>query len=183
MKLLALVVLGSACGSAPPPTTPIPPSPVTPVAACASMEPSCKAAVEKANAVAKLRARDVTLAIGQCDQQGWSAQARQCIADAHVTTDLTACGTKFDLGKKGIFADMATLAGMFEAMTAYKNQMCACKDTRCAKQVSDAMTKWGAEQEKMDREPPQMSEEDTKRFGEVGEALGSCMQKVLGAAK
>lgn len=176
MKLLALVLLGGACGSAPP---------QTPVGAgtCAAAEPSCKTAVEKANAVAKLRDRDVTLAIGQCDQQGWSSPAKQCIADAKATTDLTACGTKFDLGKKGIFANMATLAGMFEAMTGYKNQMCACKDTSCAKQVSDAMMKWGAEQEKMEREAPQMSEDDTKRFGEVGDALGMCMQKVMGAAK
>lgn len=171
MKLLALAVVVSACGSV---------RPAAPVSS--SAEPSCKTAVERANTVAKLRDRDVTLAIGQCDQQTWSQQARQCIADAHATTDLTACGTKFSLGKKGIFADMATLEGMFKAMTDYKVQMCACKDTACMTKVSDAMTKWGAEQEKMDRDPPQMSEEDTKRFGALGEALGTCAQQAAAAA-
>ncbi|CAN5223779.1 hypothetical protein BH11MYX1_BH11MYX1_26310 [soil metagenome] len=174
MKLVALAIVVSACGSA---------RPATPLNACAPAEPTCKTAVEKANIVAKLRDRDVTLAIGQCDQQGWSQPAKQCIADAHATTDLTACGTKFDLGKQGIFANMATLEGLFKAMTDYKQQMCACKDTKCARQVSDAMTKWGAEQEKMDREPPQMSEDDTKRFGALGEEMGTCMQKAMGAAQ
>jgi hypothetical protein len=171
MKSLALAFVVSACGSAPP---------VVAVTACTVTEPTCKTAVEKANTVAKLRDRDVTLAIGQCDQQGWSQQAKQCIADAHATTDLTACGTTFDLGKKGIFANMATLEGLFKAMTDYKQQMCACKDPACAQRVSEAMTKWGAEQEKMDREPPQMSDDDTKRFGALGEAMGTCMQQVMG---
>ncbi len=170
MKALGLAIALSACASAPP---------ATPANACAASGPSCKSAVEKAGALAKLRDRDITLAIGQCEQQAWTAPAKQCIADARATTDLTACGTKFALGTKGIFADMATLDGLFKAMVGYKEQMCACKDSKCATAVSDAMTKWGAEQEKMDREPPRMSEDDTKKFTEIGEAMGTCMQKAM----
>ncbi|HSD87283.1 MAG TPA: hypothetical protein VLB44_07200 [Kofleriaceae bacterium] len=67
-------------------------------------------------------------------------------------------------------------------MTEFKDEMCKCKDAKCAQDVSDRMTKWGQEQSKNQKEPPKMNEADTKKFQEVGEAMGKCMQTAMGAA-
>jgi hypothetical protein len=42
------------------------------------------------------------------------------------------------------------------------------------------MTKWGQEQAKDNKEPPKMSEEETKKFTQIGEDMGKCMQKAMG---
>ena len=65
-------------------------------------------------------------------------------------------------------------------MTEFKDKMCACKDSACAQKVSDEMTKWGQEQAKDNKEPPKMSEEETKKFTQIGEEMGKCMQKAMG---
>ena len=65
-------------------------------------------------------------------------------------------------------------------MGEYKDKMCACKDSACAQKVSDEMTKWGQEQAKDNKEPPKMSEEETKKFTQIGEEMGKCMQKAMG---
>src|SRR5688572_304376 len=67
-------------------------------------------------------------------------------------------------------------------MTEFKDEMCKCKDAKCAQDVSDKMTKWSQEQSKNQKEPPKMSEADTKKAAEIGEALGKCMQTAMGAA-
>jgi hypothetical protein len=59
--------------------------------------------------------------------------------------------------------------------------MCKCKDAKCAQDVSDKMTKWSQEQSKNQKEPPKMSEADTKKAAEIGEAMGKCMQAAMGA--
>ena len=66
-------------------------------------------------------------------------------------------------------------------MTEFKDKMCACKDSACAQKVSDEMTKWGQDQAKDNKEPPKMSEEETKKFTQIGEDMGKCMQKAMGA--
>ena len=65
-------------------------------------------------------------------------------------------------------------------MTEFKDEMCKCKDAKCAQDVSDKMMKWSESQPK-GKEPPKMNEADTKKFAEVGEALGKCMQTAMGA--
>ena len=63
-------------------------------------------------------------------------------------------------------------------MGEYKDKMCACKDSACAQKVSDEMTKWGQDQAKDNKEPPKMSEEETKKFTQIGEEMGKCMQNL-----
>ncbi len=65
-------------------------------------------------------------------------------------------------------------------MTEYKDKMCGCKDSACAQKVSDEMTKWGQEQAKDNKQSPAMSEEETKKFTQIGEEMGKCMQKAMG---
>ena len=66
-------------------------------------------------------------------------------------------------------------------MTEFKDEMCKCKDAKCAQDVSDKMTKWSQEQSKNQKEPPKMSEEDTKKAAAIGEEMGKCMQTAMGA--
>jgi hypothetical protein len=66
-------------------------------------------------------------------------------------------------------------------MTEFKDKMCACKDMACATKVTEEMTAWGQEQSKTQKEPPKMSEADTKKFAEVTDAMGKCMQTAMSA--
>lgn len=66
-------------------------------------------------------------------------------------------------------------------MTDFKNKMCDCKDNACATKVSDEMAKWGKEQTDNNKgEAPKMSEEDQKKFANISEDMGKCMQKAMG---
>ena len=85
----------------------------------------------------------------------------------------------FGCKKKG--AGSSSGAAMAK-MTEFKDEMCKCKDAKCAQDVSDKMTKWSQEQSKNQKEPPKMSEADTKKAAELGEQLGKCMQTAMGAA-
>ena len=64
-------------------------------------------------------------------------------------------------------------------MSEFKDEMCKCKDAKCAQDVSDKMTKWGQEQSKNQKEPPKMNEADTKKAQEIGTRMGECMQKAM----
>jgi hypothetical protein len=64
-------------------------------------------------------------------------------------------------------------------MTEFKDEMCKCKDAKCAQDVSDKMTKWSQEQSKNSKEPPKMNEADTKKAQEIGEQMGKCMQTAM----
>ena len=79
--------------------------------------------------------------------------------------------------KKGGDDSGAAMAKMSE----FKDEMCKCKDAKCAQDVSDKMTKWSQEQAKNQKEPPKMSEADTKKAAEIGEQMGKCMQDAMGA--
>ncbi|CAN5288852.1 hypothetical protein BH11MYX1_BH11MYX1_17870 [soil metagenome] len=66
-------------------------------------------------------------------------------------------------------------------MTDFKNRMCECKDNACATKVSDEMAKWGKEQTDNNKgESPKLSDEDQKKFSQVSEDMGKCMQKAMG---
>jgi hypothetical protein len=66
-------------------------------------------------------------------------------------------------------------------MTEFKDEMCKCKDAKCAQDVTDKMAKWAAEQSKGQKEPPKMNEADTKKAQEIGMAMSECMTKAMGA--
>jgi hypothetical protein len=72
-------------------------------------------------------------------------------------------------------------AASLQKMAELKDEMCKCKDAKCAQDVSEQMTKWSQEQAKNQKQPPKMSEADTKKAGEIGEALGKCMQEAMAA--
>ncbi|MFT3697114.1 MAG: hypothetical protein QM831_28485 [Kofleriaceae bacterium] len=139
---------------------------------------SCKAVVEKASAIQNLRAKKVTLAIGECEEQGWSEAVRSCLDGAGTKDAISACGTQYAL-KGDLFRTNDTRAVMAKMVT-FKDQMCACKDSACASKVADDMTKWGQEEAKKTDDVPQMSDEDTKAFTKIGEEMGTCMQKAMG---
>ena len=61
-------------------------------------------------------------------------------------------------------------------LTELKEEMCKCKDAKCAQDVSDKMTKWSTEQAKNQKEAPRVTEKDQK----LSEDLGKCMQAALG---
>jgi hypothetical protein len=67
-------------------------------------------------------------------------------------------------------------------MTEFKDQMCKCADKACADKVNEAYTKWGQEMQKEmgeSKEPPKMSEEETKKQTEVATAYSACMTKLM----
>ena len=66
-------------------------------------------------------------------------------------------------------------------MQEFADEMCKCKDAKCAQDVSDKMTKWGQEQSKNAKEPPKMNEADTAKAQEIGKKMGECMTKAMGA--
>ena len=80
--------------------------------------------------------------------------------------------------KKG--GDNGAAAAMAK-MTEFKDEMCKCKDAKCAQDVSDKMTKWGQEQSKTQKDPPKMNEADQKKAAAIGEEMGKCMQTAMAA--
>src|SRR5215204_4177823 len=82
--------------------------------------------------------------------------------------------------KKKSGTDTSATAAMAK-MSEFKDEMCKCKDAKCAQDVSDKMTKWSQEQSKNQKEPPKMSEEDQKKAAAIGEEMGKCMQTAMSA--
>ena len=72
-------------------------------------------------------------------------------------------------------------ANAMAKMKEFRDEMCKCKDAKCAQDVSDKMTKWGAEQSKNQKEPPKMNEADTAEAQKIGQEMGACMTKAMGA--
>jgi hypothetical protein len=77
-------------------------------------------------------------------------------------------------------APVSEMAGVKAKMAGFADAMCACKDSACAQKVADAMTKWGQEEAKKDKEAPKLTEQDNKEFTALGERMGTCMQTAMG---
>ncbi len=65
------------------------------------------------------------------------------------------------------------------AMERFEKLLCACKDAKCAQDVSDQMVKWSQEQVGNEKVPPKMSEADMKKAAAIGERMGRCMQVAM----
>src|SRR5882757_5602831 len=66
-------------------------------------------------------------------------------------------------------------------MGEFKDQMCACKDKKCADGVQDSMNKWSAENAKNAGDKPEKPDEKMmKDTQEVGTKYGECMAKAMG---
>jgi hypothetical protein len=63
--------------------------------------------------------------------------------------------------------------------------MCACRDKACSDKVTEEMTKWGQEQAKDQakdqQEPVRLSEAETREAAAMGEQMGKCMMRAMGA--
>jgi hypothetical protein len=68
------------------------------------------------------------------------------------------------------------------AMTAFTDRMCACADTACAQKVNEDMTAWASRMAEDTKQPVQISEDEQKRYTEIGVRMGECMQQVMNAA-
>jgi hypothetical protein len=69
-----------------------------------------------------------------------------------------------------------------EAMQQFEHfagEMCQCRDSTCAMQVSDAMTRWGTAMQKEWTPPPKLDEATMKRATAIGTRLGDCMSKAM----
>jgi len=66
-------------------------------------------------------------------------------------------------------------------MSEFKDEMCKCKEAKCAQDVSDKMTKWSQDQAGKQKEPAKMSDADQKKAQSIGEEMGKCMQTAMGA--
>jgi len=77
---------------------------------------------------------------------------------------LGACSKKKEGNAGAAIAKMAEL----------KDEMCKCKDAKCAQDVSERMQKWTAEQPK-EQKDQKLSEADQKKVAAIGEELGKCM--------
>ena len=96
----------------------------------------------------------------------------------NMTLAFAVAMTLFTVGCKKKTADGGAGEAMAK-MTEFKDEMCKCKDAKCAQDVSDKMTKWSQEASKNAKEPPKMNEADTKRAQEIGEQMGKCMQTAM----
>jgi hypothetical protein len=139
---------------------------------------SCKDTVLKAQTTLDFKRDDAEKMIGRCELKPWTGKERACIAGAADIKAAIACGDGLtDLRARFDFAEA------MKKMSEFKDKMCACKDTKCVQGVSDEMTKWSQEQAKDQRDPPRMSDEDTKRATAIGEEMGKCMQTAMSAAE
>jgi hypothetical protein len=65
-------------------------------------------------------------------------------------------------------------------MTELKDKMCACKDKTCADQVTQEMTKWGADHKA--GEASKLGAEDQKKLAGVTGDMTTCLTKIMTAA-
>ncbi|HEY5923749.1 MAG TPA: hypothetical protein VIV11_18835 [Kofleriaceae bacterium] len=150
------------------------------------------------NALAKMTAFKKSMCAckdAQCAQQvademsKWSAEALKSQPEPKMTEEQTQRAA--DLGEElgGCMqaameasrdpAERAETERAMAKMTEFKDQMCACKDSKCAIRVSDDMTRWSQNEAKNSKTPARMTEGDTKKAAAIGEAMGKCMQTAM----
>lgn len=126
--------------------------------------------------------------IKRCTDDKWSDDARTCLTKAQSRDEVTTCahdkltGEQADhlkVSSKGLGAPQ--FAEAIQKMQEFTDKMCACKDAKCAQDVSDEMTKWAQEMAKEQQDPPKMSEDEMKKATEIGTRMGECMTKAMGA--
>lgn len=72
-------------------------------------------------------------------------------------------------------ASAPTAGKAMEKLSAFKDRMCACKDTACAKQVSAEMAAWGKSQ--ATDKPAALTATEQTKASELGVQLGECMMR------
>ncbi len=135
--------------------------------ACACKDKAC---------IDKVQGDMIKWASEQKDMENMKPTEAQKKRGKEITDAMEACTTKIEEAEGGAKAKEA-----MTKMTAYADQMCACKDTACATKVSDEMTAWSKEMASSGTSAPKMSEEDTKKATEIGMRMAECMQTAMGA--
>jgi hypothetical protein len=138
---------------------------------------SCKDVVTKARGAFDMRLEQAERLVGNCELSSWSDTVKGCVARAKTQDDVETCTESVAGAQRHM-----KMAEVARKMTEFRDQMCACKDSACAQRVSDVMTNWSQDQAKDTTEPPKMTEEDTKKFTQIGEEMGKCMEKAMGPA-
>jgi hypothetical protein len=125
----------------------------------------------------------------RCSEDKWTGEARACLIAANTPEAVRDCGYKNltheqedKLAAATAPLTSFTFSRAMKAMTEFKDQLCACKDSACVEKVSDAMTKWSMEMSKKHEDPPKMTEAETKQASAIGEEMGKCMQAAMGAS-
>lgn len=87
---------------------------------------------------------------------------------------LSGCSKKGG-GRSAEEANMAKLITL-------KSEMCACKDTKCAQDVSEKLTKLAQARGQGGPNTPPPTEEDTRKAAAIGAEIGACMQAAMSAS-
>jgi hypothetical protein len=138
-------------------------------------------------AAADKQAAMKTKLVDRCVKDTWTREAVTCLTKATDKEAEKACRyhhfTQEQAEKLVNDADelLSNNAEVMAKMVTFRDQMCACKDSACAKRVSDDMTTWSVEMSKQQQDPPKMSEAEQKRAMEIGTTMGECMQKAMSA--
>ncbi|HSD87620.1 MAG TPA: hypothetical protein VLB44_08895 [Kofleriaceae bacterium] len=125
--------------------------------------------------------------VSLCKSAKWSDDARSCIAKAGTAEQQRDCWYKHLTGEQSDALQKAAAplsmsnAAAMRKMHEFADKMCACKDPKCAQDVSDEMVKWSQEMSKQMKEPPKLSDAEMKEATELGERMGKCMQTAMGA--
>lgn len=70
----------------------------------------------------------------------------------------------------------------FEAMSGFKDQMCACVDKACADRVQDELVQWSSELARSnDMRPGSFTEEQMRAMQDLGTSYAECMMAAMQA--
>jgi hypothetical protein len=126
----------------------------------------------------------------RCTDDHWTEEAVHCMSGVHDKDGFSGCSynnlTQAQADKlTEATASLTTMtaSAAMDKMSEFKDQMCACHDSACAEHVADDMTKWSQEMAKEWKNPPKMTDEDTRRAQSIGEQMGKCMQAAMSSAK
>jgi hypothetical protein len=128
----------------------------------------------------------------RCAEDKWNDTARACMIGAATGEAQRDCfyknltqeqQDKLDRALRPFLGsdERARAEDVMATMEGFKDQMCACKDAKCAERVSDDMTKWSQQAARDMKDPPRLTDEDTRRASDIGEAMGRCMQAAMSA--
>ncbi|HEY5921625.1 MAG TPA: IPT/TIG domain-containing protein [Kofleriaceae bacterium] len=185
LVVLVVCFVGACGGSKPAPAPEMPANSAAPDCASAAGVVVRSLGDEDTKSEAAAVTTDVTK---RCTADQWSAAAVSCLIGATDKTSVKTCSYEHLTQKQAdkLQEAAAPLTGVTRAMkkmAEFRDQLCACKDAPCVELVSDSMTKWSQEMAREQRDPPRMTEEDTKQAAEIGEQMGKCMQAAMGAGQ
>jgi IPT/TIG domain-containing protein len=122
----------------------------------------------------------------RCTSDHWTADATTCFATATTSDAREACSYKHLTREQADQLDKVPGLGgdidqVLDEIAAYKTKMCACKTPDCARKLSDEMNAWSDKLAKEFKQPPKLTDEQTKRGDDLSEELQKCMEAAMTA--